>query len=224
MEHSMLSRAPKRLNRTRTPGERAQGAVLALLVQGSFVLMILLSPSHPAAPTRALVHETILLLHPLPKTAPPAINARGALPRKPALIQMPVLPNVTPPALAPPSGILGFGRALFGCAPEHYADLPPDEKAHCPKPGEGMAINQPPDLLKPFKSHSKDEALWLEEQAEERWRTECIGAVEIVKCMIAQTRAERGRAAAAMQKIADDKALALQEPKRPLPRIGVRRN
>jgi hypothetical protein len=39
-----------------------------------------------------------------------------------------------------------------------------------------------------------------------------------------QTRAERRRAAAAMQKIADDKALALQEPKRPLPHIGVRRN
>jgi hypothetical protein len=197
--------------------------VLALSVQALFVLMMVLSSSR-LAPPRNPARETILLLRPLSRTAPRSIDARGALLRKTAPIQVPILPTITPPVLAPPSGIAGFGRSLFGCAPEHYADLPPDERAHCPKPGEGMAVNQPPDLLNPPKSHAKDEALWLEEQTEERWNTECAGAAEIVKCMIQQTRAERRRAQAAMQKIADDKALALQEPKRPLPRIGVRRN
>ena len=142
----------------------------------------------------------------------------------PLPVPIPILPNFAPRVPAPPSGILGFGRSLFGCAPERYADLPPDEKAHCPKPGEGMAVNQPPNLLNPPKSRAKDEALWLEEQAEAHWSTECAGAEEVAKCMIAQGWAEGSRAAAARQKIADDKAARLQEPKRPLPHIGVRRN
>jgi hypothetical protein len=202
---------------------RVRGAALALLVQAGFVLIILLSPTR-LTPPRHPARETILLLHPLPQPAPRSIDARGAVLHRAPPVAIPVLPNIAPSVLAPPSGIAGFGRSLFGCAPERYADLPPDEKAHCPKPGEGMAVNEPPDLLNPPKSHAKDEAFWLEEQTEEHWNTECAGAVEIVKCMIAQTRAERRRAEAARQKIADDKALALQEPKRPLPRVGLRRN
>jgi hypothetical protein len=128
----MFSSASERLNRTRTPGERAQGAALALLVQASFVLTILLSPSR-LAPPHSPARETILLLRPSPQTTPGSIDAPGTLLRKPAPIQVPVLPNIAPPVLAPPSGIAGFGRSLFGCAPEHYADLPPDERAHCPK-------------------------------------------------------------------------------------------
>ena len=205
---------------------RARGAALALLVQASFVLMILFSSQRPV-PLRSMAHETILLLRPLP--TPQTIDARGAAARHTAPVQIPILPNLAPPVpapplLAPPSGIAGFGRSLFGCAPERYADLPPDEKAHCPKPGEGLAINQPPDLLNPPKSHSKDEALWLEEQAERRWMPACEGAEEVAKCLMRQTIAENHRAQAARQKIADDKARALQEPKRPLPNIGVRRN
>lgn len=202
---------------------RVRGATLALLVQAGFVLIILLSPTR-LTPPRHPARETILLLHPLPQPAPRNIDARGAVLHRAPPVAIPVLPNIAPSVLAPPSGIADFGRSLFGCAPEHYADLPPDEKAHCPKPGEGMAVNQPPDLLKPFKSHSKDEALWLEEQAEERWVPVCAGALSVIDCQIEQSRAEHGRARAARQKIADEKALALQEPKRPLPRIGVRRN
>jgi hypothetical protein len=222
-EHSMLFRASERLTATRTIRDRSSGVVLALSVQTLFVLLIVFSSSR-LAPPRSPARETILLLHPLPQTAPRNIDARGEVLHRAPPVAIPVLPTIAPSALAPPTGIAGFGRALFGCAPEHYADLPPDEKAHCPKPGEGMAVNQPPDLLKPFKSRSKDEAFWLEEQAETRWRTECAGAVEVVKCMMQQSRAERRRAQAVMQKIADDKAAALQEPKRPLPHIGVRRN
>jgi hypothetical protein len=202
---------------------RARGAALALLVQASFVLVILLSSQRPV-PLHSIARETILLLRPLPKIAPQTIDARGAVARRTTPVQIPILPNFAPPVLAPPSGIAGFGRSLFGCAPERYADLPPDEKAHCPKPGEGLAVNQPPDLLNPPKSHSKDEALWLEEQAERRWMPACDGAVEVAKCLLRQAIAENRRAQAARQKIAEDKAARLQEPKRPLPHIGVRRD
>ena len=218
----MLSRWHEKPARARLIRDRSGGIVLALLVQTGFVLIMLLSSQY-LAPLRRPAPETILLLHSLPKVAPRTIDARGARPR--ALpMQTPILPNIAPSPLAPPSGIAGFGRSLFGCAPERYADLPPEERAHCPKPGEGMAINQPPDLLNPPKSRAKDEALWLEEQAEKHWNTECAGAVEVAKCMMHQGMAENRRAQDARQKIADDKAARLQEPKHPLPNIGVRRN
>lgn len=159
----MLSSASERLNCRQTLGERAQGAVLALLVQASFLLMVLLSPSRLAPPHNP-ARETILLLHPLPKIPSQTIDARGAALRRPAPMQIPILPNFAPPVLAPPSGIIGFGRSLFGCPPERYADLPPDEKAHCPKPGEGLAVNQPPDLMG-GPSHVKDNPRWANAMA-----------------------------------------------------------
>jgi hypothetical protein len=221
----MLSRWHESPARARMIRDRTGGVVLALLVQTGFVLLMLLSSQY-LAPLRSPARETILLLRSLPKIVPQTIDARGA-PRRVTPIPFPTLPNIAPVApspLAPPSGIAGFGRSLFGCAPEKYADLPPDERAHCPKPGEGLAINQPPDLLNLPKSHAKDEARWLEDLAERQWRTQCTGAAEVVKCLIQQSLAENSRAQAARQKIAEDKVLALREPKRPLPRIGIRRN
>ena len=159
----MLASASERLKRTRTPGERAQGATLALLVQACFVLMIFLSPSRPLAPTRPVERETILLLHSLPRIAPPIARVRAPAAMLRAIPpEIPAAPALAP--LAPPSGIAGFGRSLFGCAPEHYADLPPDERAHCPKPGEGMAVNQPPDLMG-GPSHVKDNPRWANAMA-----------------------------------------------------------
>ena len=222
----MLSSASERQNRTRTLGDRARGAVLALLVQAAFGLMLVMTRT--ATQTRlSPVNETLLLLRALPRPAPSSLPATApSRIRRPVIpLIIPAVPSLTPvPQLAPPSGIAGFGHSLFGCAPERYADLPPDEKAHCPKPGEGLAVNQPPDLLNPPKSHAKDEALWLEELAERRWSTECLGAIHVRACLIAQDLAEHDRIKAARQKIADDKALARQESKRPMPRIGVRRN
>lgn len=226
----MLSYASERLTAPRTIRDRTGGAALALLVQASFMMMIFLSSRRPAPP-RNPARETILLLRPLPKPAPQTIDARGAAAPRIAPVQIPVLPNLAPPMLAPPvlatpSGIAGFGRSLFGCAPERYADLPPDEKAHCPKPGEGMAVNQPPDLLHPPKSHAKDEALWQEQWAEDHWVPPICPPSEtpVGFCVMHQAMAENRRAQVARQKIADDKAARLQEPKRPLPHIGVRRN
>jgi hypothetical protein len=206
---------------------RVRGAALALLVQAGFVLIILLSPTR-LTPPRHPARETILLLHPLPQTAPRNIDARGAVLHRAPPMAIPLLPTIAPPMLAPPSGIAGFGRALFGCAPEHYADLPPDEKAHCPKPGEGMAVNQPPDLLNPPKSHAKDEALWQEQWAEDHWVPLACppgdGPGAVGFCVMHQAMAENRRAQVARQKIADDKAGRLRESKRPLPNVGVRRN
>jgi hypothetical protein len=68
------------------------------------------------------------------------------------------------PSLAPPSGLAGFGRSLFGCAPERYASLTPDERAHCSKPGEGLATNRLPDLMG-GQSHVKDNARWANAMA-----------------------------------------------------------
>lgn len=146
------------------------GGVLALLVQAIFLLLILLSPSHstrPASQTR----ETLLFFP--PPVPPSIIDGRG--PRRKRIAPsatLSVAPIASPPVaaspLAPPSGLAGgltgFGQALFGCAPEHYADLTPDQRAHCPKPGEGLAKNEWPDLMH-TPSHVKDNARWANAMA-----------------------------------------------------------
>ena len=203
--------------------------MLALLVQFGFLLLVLFAPSQRMAPV-ATVREMILLLPPLVPPKPTTIDARGPSTfstARPVVLPPPSSPPMMTAPLAPPSGIAGFGRSLFGCAPERYANLTPDERAHCPKPGEGMAVNQPPDLLNPPKSHAKDEALWQEQWAEDHWvPAECPlgdpGAV--AHCVLEQSVAENRRRQAAWQKINEEKAARLQEPKRPLPRIGVRRD
>ena len=73
----MLFRASERLNRTRTPAERAQGAALALLVQASFVLIDPVVVATPLAVPPNPAHETILLLPPIAKITPRTIDARG---------------------------------------------------------------------------------------------------------------------------------------------------
>jgi hypothetical protein len=139
--------------------------MLALLVQASFLLPVFFSPSHSVR--TEVEKETLLLLPPLVPPKPTTIDARA--PRTLSTARPVVLPSPSPAPvmlapLAPPSGIAGFGRSLFGCAPEHYADLPPDERAHCPKPGKGMAVNQPPDLMG-GPSHVKDNSRWANAMA-----------------------------------------------------------
>jgi hypothetical protein len=180
----MLSHASERLNHRRSFRERAMGLGLALLVQASFVLMILFSPRHTVS-QRETAHETILLLHPSPKTAPGSIDARGPVQSRPTPV--PVISNIAPTQnLAPPSGIVGFGHSLFGCAPEHYADMLPDERAHCPKPGDGMAVYQPPDLMR-ARSHVKDEAHWRQEweRVHSPSLLPCAGFKDII-CLLAK--------------------------------------
>jgi hypothetical protein len=136
---------------------RAQGVALALLVQALFLWALLFAAVRQTE--RVGEREAILFLRPPP--APSMIDARGprrAYPGVAAPIPLLPLPQSGPRFVAP-SDLRGFGRALFGCAPEHYAELPPDERKHCPKPGEGLAVNPPPDLLAD-PSHVKDNARW----------------------------------------------------------------
>ena len=210
--------------------QRALGATLALLVQAGFVLLVLLSPHphHRASPLR----ETILLFPPLAVPAPSTIDARG--PRRtrsivPALTPVPppaVTPPSTAPSFAPPSGLAGFGRSLFGCTPENYASLTPEERSHCPKPGEGLAKSNDQELLTGPRSHARDEAMWQEKMDEDHWMPGAclpgpIGA--IINCQLAQSRAENRRAAAAWEKIAADRAAANKPKPPPLPDVRQRR-
>ena len=135
----------------------AQGAVLALLVQVLFLWALWFATVRK--PERAGGQETILFLHPTPPAT--TIDARGrpgATPKLGATAPVMSMPLPALPA-APPADLRGFGRALFGCAPENYAQLPPEERKHCPKPGEGLAVNPPPDLLG-NRSYVKNEARW----------------------------------------------------------------
>jgi len=154
----MHSSASDERNRT-----RLQGALLALLVQATLIAAAILSLTRPVFLPRPLQHEATLWLRPLPRPAekPNTIDARGSL-RQSAPVPRTVGPRPSPlPAL--PSGpsasdLQAFGRALFGCAPEHYAELSPEDRAHCVQPGEGLAL-QPPDLLG-GPSHVKNNARW----------------------------------------------------------------
>ena len=166
---------------------RVLGATLALLVQTGFLLPLLLSPDPPSL--ASLAHETTLFFPILPAAPPSIIDARG--PRKkrtsPSLSAVPRAASpVAAPAPASSSTLAGFGQALFGCAPEHFADLTPEQRDHCPKPGEGLAHNEAPDLMG-APSHVKDNARWANAMAHKQilrmmpggllWPLVALGAV-----------------------------------------------
>lgn len=135
---------------------RGIGGALALLVQVAAVFLFIIE--RPSAPPR-LPRETIFLLPRLPEAAPPLTRPQRTAP------VAPVTPSVPPaPSWTPPSGIIGFGRSLFGCAPENYASLPPDERARCSRPAEGLALQRDPDLMG-GNSHVKDNAHWANAMA-----------------------------------------------------------
>ena len=137
---------------------RIQGAVLAAAMQALFVWALLFAVARH--PERAGTREAILFLHPLPPPAAAVIDARGGAPVRLAPSRAAPMPFSPKPQPVPQADLRGFGRALFGCAPEHYAELLPEERAHCPKPGEGLAANPPPDLLNGDRSHVKNNARW----------------------------------------------------------------
>jgi len=102
----MRSIAPNRLFR-----ERVLGALLAAVIEVGFFLAVILSPSRSTKPLTSFAHETILLLRPLPVSAPTTIDARKSAASKRRSTIPTVVPELTPsitPSLAPPSGLLGF--------------------------------------------------------------------------------------------------------------------
>jgi hypothetical protein len=164
----MTASLPPSSVRDRLKRDHLAGGVLALLVQAGFLLLMLLSPSHSTRPA-SQAREILLFFPPPAVPAPSTIDARGPRRKRIAPFDMlPVPPIASAPVaaspLAPPSDLAGFGQALFGCAPEHYADLTPDQRAHCPKPGEGLANKEQPDLMG-MPSHVKDNARWANAMA-----------------------------------------------------------
>jgi len=164
----MTASLPPSSVRDRLKRDHLVGGVLALLVQAGFLLLVLLSPS-PSTRPGSQARETLLFFLPPAVPAPSTIDARG--PRRKRIAPsdtLPVAPLALPPVatspLAPPSGLAGFGQALFGCAPEHYADLTPDQRARCPKPGEGLVNKALPDLMG-MPSHVRDNARWANAMA-----------------------------------------------------------
>ncbi len=160
----MPSNARDRLIQT-----RFLGATLALLVQAALIAATLLSLT-PVFLPRPAPRETTLWLPSLPRPTPKPvlrmIDARGS-PRSrvtiaPAIVAPPIRSPQAPSSQTAPgadaASLQAFGRTLFGCTPERYAALSPEERAHCPKPGGGLAY-QPPDLLGD-PSHVKNNPRW----------------------------------------------------------------
>lgn len=205
--------------------ERSVGLLGALLVQ-LILLGLFLQPLVPPARPRQLARELMLLLRPAPQMAPRTIDARPGL-----LLPLPSLPTPdvrqenAPTAESPSASMLqGLGRSLFGCAPETYAGLSREARAHCPPPGEGLARGEPSDLIGPSKSHAKDAQRWQEALDERHWEPQCAGAESVVSCLVQQSIAEHKRAEAVHNDLAWQKTKALQPPKPVLPnRIGVYR-
>ena len=160
---------------------------------------------------------TLLLPHLKP------VPQRQAAPRAtapPIVRTLPVRPLPAPPpldALPSAADVQGLGRALFGCAPEAYANLSPEDRAHCPKPG----VNTPrstEDELYP-RSHAKDAATWQEDLDERHHdSTACFGAALVAQCMVEAEQAEHQRAASVRQQIESDKRKAQMPAAPPVPR------
>ena len=213
---------------TRTQArERSAGLVGAVLVQ-LVLLGLFLQPLVPPARPRQLARELMLLLRPAPQKVPipRTIDARpGPLLPLPSLPTPDVQRDSAPTAVPPSDSMLrGLGQSLFGCAPETYAGLSREQRAHCPPPGEGLARGEPTDLIGPSKSHAKDAQRWQEALDERHWEPQCAGAESVVSCLVQQSIAEHKRAEAVQKDLAWQKTKALQPPKPVLPnRIGVYR-
>jgi hypothetical protein len=135
-------------------------AVLVLLLHLALLLGLLRAVTVPIKPPPIQAREMILRLMPQLKS-PPAQRAAppaAALPQR----RSPVAPLVPPPlATAPVPDLSGFGRSLFGCAPENLGNLSREERAHCdtgPMRPDGSAMTEP-------RSHVKDPARRAAEMA-----------------------------------------------------------
>lgn len=151
--------------RVRRLSDRLIGSAAAIALQAGFLLLLLQSVRIlilPAKPAR----EMTLFLPRLRPQPPQQAAPRAATP--PIVRTIPALPAVPQPEAAPSNAdVQGLGRALFGCAPEVYGGLSPEERAHCPKPGEGLAQRREPEIFD-GPSHARDEARWAGELARKK--------------------------------------------------------
>jgi hypothetical protein len=203
--------------------DRLFGSVAALLLQAGFLFLLFQSVHLLTSRPQAAREFTLIL----PRLAP--IPAQPAAPRaaRAPIIAVPgpaePLPPA-PPAAAPQAGLQGFGQSLFGCTPQNYLSMTPEQRSHCPRLGERVQRSDEEDLLTP-KSHSKDAARWQEGIDERNWMpTECAGAVPSVGYCLAEAAGDEFRRAQTVHRDIDNahaKAIAPSPPK--LPDIPVRR-
>jgi hypothetical protein len=75
---------------------------------------------------------------------------------------VPFIPGTNAPAAAPSSEQLhNLGQGLFGCAPQTWSSLTPQQRALCPRPGEGVA--QDATKMPNPTDRVKDEKHWAAE-------------------------------------------------------------
>jgi cell division septation protein DedD len=196
--------------------DRLIGSAAAIALQAGFLLLLLQSV-HILHPPAKLAQELTLILPRLRPSPPQQAAPRAVAP--PIVQTIPNVPLLPPPNSVAPStaDVQGLGRALFGCAPEAYANLSPEDRAHCPKPG----VNTPPTAEEELypKSHSKDAATWQEDLDERHYdSTICFGAALVAQCMVEAEQAEHQRAASVRQQIESDKRKAQVPAGPPAPR------
>src|SRR3954468_2865199 len=208
--------------------ERCAVAALALLMPASLIGLLIVSRPL-SAPAPRLSRELIFIL-PRLVPAPAPSSTRSAPFFAPAPV-VPLPPAATAPFAAPlpqmraapvAPDLSGIGRALQDCNIDNYGSLSPERRKLCPRPGEGLAIQEAPSLG-PVRPQAKDEEHWQEQWDEDHWTPGlCPAGVIVVDCLMDRVIAEKKRAKEANARIAEKKAAALREPKRALPaNIGV---
>ncbi|MES2293956.1 MAG: hypothetical protein V4527_11710 [Pseudomonadota bacterium] len=137
------------MNKTR---DRLTSVTIAVLLQMGFVTIFLYSLPR-MTPPKKLAHEITFYL-PRLREAPKA----GPAPRRVRPSTSLPIPNVQrlalPPIATPPptADLQAFGNALFGCAPENFDKLTPEQRTHCsgfaPAPHGSTAATELPSLVK----------------------------------------------------------------------------
>lgn len=130
---------------------RAAGLVLVALLHLLLLLAALTGLVQPVTRAR-LVRELTFVLPPLPKAAPsaPEAGVATAPARRPAPPPLYVLPEAPPSPETTPA-LPSFGQSLFGCAPERYAEMTQDQRAHCPQQfamPDPTRLSDPPSQVK----------------------------------------------------------------------------
>jgi hypothetical protein len=149
------------------PAPRKLVSAGAVALLHLLVLALWLAP-HPAARHRPEPRETILFLPPLTKPQPPEPAALP--PRAPRpIVRLPPLPDahaITIPAFKDNAGpaFPGLGRSLFGCRPENFANLSPEDKAACASASNGPRPPGAPDF-RDRSDHVPGAALWARQKA-----------------------------------------------------------
>jgi len=130
--------------------DRVAGLSIALLLQAAFIALLIQS-LHVNGTRKLVPHEWIMLLPKLPTPSPkkPAPHVKA----RPLEVPLPAvdIPRVEP---APPATALkGLGSELFGCAPENFSNLSPEDREKCRGFGISPANS---NTVAALRSHVRD--------------------------------------------------------------------